>query len=934
MTDRADSATQGASPDDIPSPAAAPMSSPRVFWIRLRRDVIRVVAGGLGLLVLAMVAAVTADVLVTSRPPLDLRDGCAEHVLLDEPAYQMARCAWRSKFPFTKIPPRRVSFRVAEIGAGALRVTATLTTSRGDPAVAMVGWGDARERPNAFLEGTAGFVIIGRSSVEWTVPVLRTSAGDGYAVISMEAVHTPGKRGEPLQIEVYTSALGDVEVGTRTWSIGSVRVQDLTLAGQTGKNVTVRSTGRYGGKLDVGLVPGTPVKETYFSGPDTPEVVGFIVGGVLAALGAFGGGVLAIGVWVVVLLASRAGVFGAAGESAAWRRLEWAAGAVVVAHLVMSGVVALLVFNDRPPDIAEALRPLLEGAGLWFPEESSPSGPLILLAAAVLSLGGRWAAGPARRTTRGRLLLVVASAVVLPLYVVPAVVSGPAAQENTWPLVSGAILAAGVVVLAVLALNGAWIGAAVSRRAGGPRRRGYLGGAWLLTLTTAALAVLATYHDLGGYLPAVLRWGVLLLAGAVMVAVVARFAGNAVGAPLPRRVTLVLVPVGLAAAVPWGTLGSRSGSVGWWDLLAFGQLLNGLLVLVLVAVVAVTLRALGGDPVRSADGLREQRRVGLAAWFLVLSGGYALLDPSVAVTIPAAALGAWVLLPADQAERAVRVLGQHLAEQRAAVAWALRAGAARRTLPSMSRALREKAAESDDGFATGQARIQAVERETADAPHTVRASGRTVRVSTHQRAFGSLTSRRPWERARWGLLTGTIIGAPWILLGLGATGSIGAEEGYPVLAGVSAVAPLVLRWAGYGLLFGYFYPLLRGDTGLAKGLWFFVAAAFPALLGATVHGGGQSWNGTALLAVQLFAYAMTLGVLGDRGVLVRHGYRPGRLVDVHNLWSVTAWASSVAVAVGAGVATVIVAGLQPFLIGVVLPSPAPQPKPPAIVGQP
>jgi hypothetical protein len=77
---------------------------------------------------------------------------------------------------------------------------------------------------------------------------------------------------------------------------------------------------------------------------------------------------------------------------------------------------------------------------------------------------------------------------------------------------------------------------------------------------------------------------------------------------------------------------------------------------------------------------------------------------------------------------------------------------------------------------------------------------------------------------------------------------------------------------------------------------------------------------------------MTLGILADRGVLAEYGYRPARLVDVHNLWSVTAWASSITVAVGAGIATIILVGLQPFVIGAFTPSPTP--TPPAAVSGP
>ncbi len=82
-----------------------------------------------------------------------------------------------------------------------------------------------------------------------------------------------------------------------------------------------------------------------------------------------------------------------------------------------------------------------------------------------------------------------------------------------------------------------------------------------------------------------------------------------------------------------------------------------------------------------------------------------------------------------------------------------------------------------------------------------------------------------------------------------------------------------------------------------------------------------------LLLSQLFGFAMTLGIFADRAVLRKHGVPTGRLIDLHNLWTVSAWASSVAIAVATGIATVLIAGLQPFVIGVT--SPATPPSPPA-----
>jgi hypothetical protein len=58
-----------------------------------------------------------------------------------------------------------------------------------------------------------------------------------------------------------------------------------------------------------------------------------------------------------------------------------------------------------------------------------------------------------------------------------------------------------------------------------------------------------------------------------------------------------------------------------------------------------------------------------------------------------------------------------------------------------------------------------------------------------------------------------------------------------------------------------------------------------------------------------------------RRVCSKNGLTASRLVDLHSLWTVSALASSVTVAIRTGIATIILAGLQPFVIGVITPVP-------------
>lgn len=499
--------------------------------------------------------------------------------------------------------------------------------------------------------------------------------------------------------------------------------------------------------------------------------------------------------------------------------------------------------------------------------------------------------------------------------------SGSVSPAGSWGFSVRWILLTALAVPALLAA------ARVSRPPGDPRR---LRPALLAAIITA-LAVAATTTLDRGYGPVVLRWAVLVAAGAAAGIAVAGLVNAGVSdRPLSQTTLLAIAPIGALAAVPWGYLRIPNVVSGWWDFVAFAAGLNGLLGLALVAAGCMALRALGSAPVTGMRDLRDHRALGIAAWLIALSGSYTLFgawNTAAVATLAAAAAGAWLLLPSGQVDRAAAVLQQSQKRHTRAIMRTLQAGAGRRVLPALSKSTREKVAAGDLTLKQAQQKIAAVERNSATAYGNVTVSGQVVRIATEQRGFGMLASATPWRRARWGLLTGAGIGAPWVILGLAGASLHTGQQPYPELSVAASVVPLTIRWAGYGLLFGYFFPLLRGRTGLGKALWFAVAAAGPGICATLAAGDAtaQQWQKAALLAIQIVTFAMTLGILADRAVLQEHGFPAARLVDLHNLWTVSAWASSVAVAVATGLATVIIVGLQPFVIGVITPSTNVQP---------
>jgi hypothetical protein len=397
----------------------------------------------------------------------------------------------------------------------------------------------------------------------------------------------------------------------------------------------------------------------------------------------------------------------------------------------------------------------------------------------------------------------------------------------------------------------------------------------------------------------------------------------------PHLVAAALIAA--AIAVPWGELGSNGVQIGWWDFLTYANRIDGVLPLVLVVAGVTALRRLGLIPSRDETTLSAHRKLGIAAWVVVLSGSYAFggsAHLATAAALAVAAVAAWLLMPHRQVRRASVVLSQTEQEAGAEVRRAVEIGFARRTLPGLAKTMREEVAAGKTDFTQAQEKVAALE-ERASAVSTV-AGGRRqgLRVTGDELAFGTFISPQAWKRAQWGAGYAVIAGTLWVLLGLAGASVPLSREGYPELALASSVAPLVLRWVGYGLLFGYFFPLLRGRTGLSKSISFLGAAAAPSIIG-TLASPGRQWHSAALLGVQLLIFAVTMGLLADVAVLHKNGFTASRLVDLHSLWTVSAWASSVAVAIGAGIATIILAGLQPFVIGVITPSQSSTPPPTA-----
>lgn len=929
------------------------------------------------LLLAAVAVSIAVDYVQIFVPSLYPLNPCARapgwSSVLSLPAGGNGVCQWITPDLLAEHSSRTFTVQISEAGKGVVDASVKMRLPAGDPLVAKIRQGDAASDPGTFMGTTFGEVAVNDLPLNWSAPVM----DDGSPGTVEVSVTGTLKTSLPQRVTAIFSGSGTVRVTSPSLLVAGINGQGWPVTSQNAHSATLAFTTGTQGPVNVDLTTSGPPAGGLPVMPAPEAWWRVIAKAAWQLLRGFAGNLLPAVAWVCLFLAGRAGALGPLGRRMTWRRLDRVLAMVLLAHLAISAAAEISNQEGAASGVlASPVAALIDTAvshGTAVPAGYfAVSGGTVLLIVAVLC-GAMWWARPVvkRPGSRGPgpalsllgLLAVLAAFIVvagLAWVQVSLARSGAPRYADVGLAVSAS--AAGLVplliclwLLARLALR--WQGSLApvpgtgpAGQGTGPRDRAR----WpIVPVAGVALgaATLASLSLDSGIVPVLVRWGVVIAAGTVMGLAVVRLIGSATlwhpAGRLPRAAVLVAA----AVAVPWGIIGGSQVGVGWSAVVTYALRIDNLLPLVLLAAAAAAFRYLGSGPVAGRRRLLCLRRLGILSWFIVLSSSYTLAGtlswPAVAATVTAAA-GGWLLMPADQVSRASRVLGQSREQQEQAVQATVRAGAARRLVPAYSKGMHEQVASGKLRFDRAQAKIAELERIASSAADegTAPARGGTADnasrpASTEQLGFGDLTSRRPWRRGLWGALAGAVTGAPWVLLGIaGVSVQLGTGEGYPELAILAAVAPLVARWTIYGFAFGYFYPLLRGSTGMGKAVWFTAAAIGPAVLSTAAlgHGAGERWQSVVVLVVQIATFATTLGVLADRAVLRKYRLPLGRLVDVHNLWTVSAWASALGVAAATGIATVLIAGLQPFVIGLITPSTTPvQPAlhatPPAVVNQ-
>jgi len=164
--------------------------------------------------------------------------------------------------------------------------------------------------------------------------------------------------------------------------------------------------------------------------------------------------------------------------------------------------------------------------------------------------------------------------------------------------------------------------------------------------------------------------------------------------------------------------------------------------------------------------------------------------------------------------------------------------------------------------------------------------------------FGPHTSAwdNGWHGAKWALL----FAIPWIVLFLlDFFAESVPRQTYPLFGFFESLVFVIARWGVIGFVFGYFYPYLRGNNGLQKGLGLFLIIVLPMLPIAALNNSSiEGWQGTLFWVLQVFIQCLLLGLMAFDFMILKDGYHDWKMLfEVHGMTSVGASVSTLVAAI-------------------------------------
>jgi hypothetical protein len=185
-------------------------------------------------------------------------------------------------------------------------------------------------------------------------------------------------------------------------------------------------------------------------------------------------------------------------------------------------------------------------------------------------------------------------------------------------------------------------------------------------------------------------------------------------------------------------------------------------------------------------------------------------------------------------------------------------------------------------------------------------------------SFGPTDSA--WENGQKAALYSLLFSAPWTILYLrNAVRAEASAESYLILDTLGALIFFLLSWTSFGFIFGYFYPYIKGNNGIHKGLSLFLTIVIPELVSTALSApvDRANWYYFGFWGLQIFVHTMLLGLIaGDFETLRRAGFKMIHLLEIHKFSALSAWASSIIIAIGAAVSALISTGATQMIASV------------------
>lgn len=195
-------------------------------------------------------------------------------------------------------------------------------------------------------------------------------------------------------------------------------------------------------------------------------------------------------------------------------------------------------------------------------------------------------------------------------------------------------------------------------------------------------------------------------------------------------------------------------------------------------------------------------------------------------------------------------------------------------------------------------------------------------------ALGTFTGESPWSSAVAGLALGALVGLPLMLVTLvRAAASTWSAEQAGSIAALGLIIVHAARWAVFGLVYGYFYPRLRGRSAFPKAAWFTAAMLPVELVVAWLSNNGTAdLSALGIATIQLCAFAAVLALAWETRQARRAGVGWGGIRDLRSLRTLAAPVGAVVLAAVTAAATTFASTEVPTWVAPQQSAVSPQPS--------